>query len=42
MYLNDGDWVENGTALVETTDGQLAILKWEIGAPPVVVQSAKF
>lgn len=42
LYLNDGDWVENGTALVETMSGELAILKWEIDAPPQVVQSVKF
>jgi UDP-2,3-diacylglucosamine pyrophosphatase LpxH len=42
LYLNDGDWVENGTALVETMSGELSILKWEIGAPPQVVQSVKF
>lgn len=27
-YLNDGDWVENCTALVEHRDGRLEILSW--------------
>ncbi len=27
-YCNDGDWVENCTAMVETMDGQLEILHW--------------
>lgn len=27
-YLNDGDWVESCTALVEHTDGQMEILAW--------------
>jgi UDP-2,3-diacylglucosamine pyrophosphatase LpxH len=27
-YCNDGDWVESLTALVETEDGRLSILKW--------------
>ncbi len=28
LYLNDGDWVESCTALVEHFDGRLEILKW--------------
>ncbi|WP_462171572.1 UDP-2,3-diacylglucosamine diphosphatase [Pseudoalteromonas xiamenensis] len=28
MYCNDGDWIENCTALVEHTGGQLALLHW--------------
>jgi len=28
LYLNDGDWVESLTALVEHHDGQLEILHW--------------
>ena len=28
LYLNDGDWVESISALVEHTDGQLEILDW--------------
>ena len=27
-YINDGDWVESCTALVEHTDGRLEILEW--------------
>lgn len=27
-YINDGDWVESCTALVEHTDGRLEILNW--------------
>ena len=28
LYVNDGDWVESCTALVEHTDGRLEILPW--------------
>jgi UDP-2,3-diacylglucosamine pyrophosphatase LpxH len=28
LYLNDGDWVESCTALVEHGDGRLEILRW--------------
>jgi predicted phosphodiesterase len=28
VYCNDGDWVESLTALVETTDGELRIVRW--------------
>jgi hypothetical protein len=28
LYLNDGDWVENCSALVEHADGRLEILEW--------------
>lgn len=28
MYINDGDWVESCTALVEHMDGRLEILEW--------------
>jgi 4-hydroxy-3-methylbut-2-enyl diphosphate reductase IspH len=28
MYMNDGDWVESMTALVEHHDGQWAIVTW--------------
>jgi UDP-2,3-diacylglucosamine pyrophosphatase LpxH len=27
-YINDGDWVESCTALVEHPDGRLEILDW--------------
>ncbi len=29
-YVNDGDWVENCTALVENRDGTLRILQWRL------------
>jgi len=28
LYCNDGDWVESCTALVEHTDGMLAVIHW--------------
>jgi UDP-2,3-diacylglucosamine pyrophosphatase LpxH len=28
-YLNDGDWVESRTALVEDWDGSLRLLRWD-------------
>lgn len=28
LYCNDGDWTENCTALVETTDGALQLIHW--------------
>jgi len=28
LYMNDGDWVESCTALVEHMDGRLEILPW--------------
>ena len=28
LYLNDGDWVESCTALVEDFDGKLSIIRW--------------
>jgi len=28
LYINDGDWVEHCTALVEHTDGALELLHW--------------
>jgi UDP-2,3-diacylglucosamine pyrophosphatase LpxH len=28
LYLNDGDWVESCTALVEHHDGQLELIDW--------------
>ena len=27
-YLNCGDWVESGTALVETHEGEMKIIRW--------------
>ena len=32
-YLNCGDWVESCTALVETPDGEMRILRWPLPAP---------
>lgn len=29
LYVNDGDWVESLTALVETLDGELQIVEWK-------------
>ena len=34
LYLNDGDWVENCTALVEDHDGALRLLRWKPGHSP--------
>ena len=31
LYANDGDWVEHGTALAETHDGGLEIIRWQAG-----------
>jgi UDP-2,3-diacylglucosamine pyrophosphatase LpxH len=28
LYCNDGDWVENGTALVESASGRISLLRW--------------
>jgi hypothetical protein len=28
LYLNDGDWVESCTALVEHQDGKLELIDW--------------
>lgn len=28
LYCNDGDWIENCTAMIETRDGRLEILHW--------------
>lgn len=33
LYLNDGDWVESCTALVEDARGHLEILRWASSAP---------
>ena len=35
-YLNCGDWVESCTALVETCDGEMRILRWPLAAPGAV------
>lgn len=31
LYCNDGDWVESLTALVETQEGELSIVRWRNG-----------
>lgn len=37
LYMNDGDWVESCTALVEHPDGRLEILRWaELRALPLL------
>jgi hypothetical protein len=28
LYINDGDWVESCTALVEHADGRLELVDW--------------
>jgi UDP-2,3-diacylglucosamine pyrophosphatase LpxH len=39
LYCNDGDWVENCTALVEHFDGRLEIIEWAgIRALPAVAE----
>ena len=35
-YLNDGDWVESCTALVEHHDGRFEIISWHGAKAPVV------
>lgn len=35
-YLNCGDWVESCTAIVETSDGELQIVRWNERARPAV------
>lgn len=39
LYLNDGDWVEHGTALAESADGTLQILNWQTGTVHVAATS---
>ena len=36
LYCNDGDWVENCTALVEHIDGRLEIVPWRAVQAPAV------
>jgi UDP-2,3-diacylglucosamine pyrophosphatase LpxH len=41
MYINDGDWVESCTALVEHPDGRLEILRWaEMGSKVLAIAKA--
>lgn len=38
LYCNDGDWVESLTALVETLDGELQLVRWDrLQAPEMPV-----
>jgi hypothetical protein len=39
LYVNDGDWVHNRTALVEEEDGTLQVIRWN--APPRSVSVAE-
>ena len=39
LYLNDGDWVESCTALVEDERGHMEILRWASPPQPHAVQS---
>jgi len=34
LYCNDGDWVESLTGLVETLDGELQIIEWNVIRAP--------
>jgi UDP-2,3-diacylglucosamine pyrophosphatase LpxH len=34
-YANDGDWIEHRTALAESDDGQLQILRWKSTEPAI-------
>jgi UDP-2,3-diacylglucosamine pyrophosphatase LpxH len=36
LYCNTGDWVESCSALIETTAGELQLLRWPltVAAPP--------
>jgi UDP-2,3-diacylglucosamine pyrophosphatase LpxH len=40
LYLNDGDWVESCTALVEDAQGHLEILCWASSAKERIPASA--
>ncbi|WP_371132623.1 UDP-2,3-diacylglucosamine diphosphatase [Phenylobacterium sp.] len=41
LYVNDGDWVESCTALVEHDDGRLEILDWAKARPLAAVHAAR-
>jgi UDP-2,3-diacylglucosamine pyrophosphatase LpxH len=32
FFANDGDWVEHRSALAETADGQIQLLRWTAGS----------
>ena len=38
-YLNCGDWVESCTAVVETMDGELRVIRWAEGLPSTAIES---
>lgn len=38
-YLNDGDWVESCTALVEHQDGRFEVLHWHTASPEAFTES---
>ena len=40
LYFNDGDWVENFSALVERLDGSFELLRWTAPAPVSVSLAA--
>ena len=41
LYLNDGDWVESCTALVEDALGHLEIVRWAASVPTPACRGAK-
>jgi UDP-2,3-diacylglucosamine pyrophosphatase LpxH len=41
LYINDGDWVESCTALVEHGDGRLEILDWAARRPWSMIDDAR-
>ena len=41
LYLNDGDWVESCTALVEDARGHLEILRWASSSPASISARAR-
>jgi UDP-2,3-diacylglucosamine pyrophosphatase LpxH len=40
LYLNDGDWVESCSALVEDASGNMEILRWAISSHPTAHTTA--
>jgi UDP-2,3-diacylglucosamine pyrophosphatase LpxH len=37
LYVNDGDWVQNRTAVVEERDGALQVVRWNGSQPNIPV-----
>jgi len=37
LYVNDGDWVQNRTAVVEERDGALQVIRWSGSQPKISV-----